>query len=117
MSRVYDSPNCGEIEIQMQPDEPDYIYGLIPDEGTLVEWGCGGSTVYFLDHLKPGQILISIEHNRQWYDKISELIKNHPNIEQHVFLFIPPDGISNPYYARPEEEMPCGLEDLSLIHI
>lgn len=111
MAIKYDSPNCGEIELLMEPDEPAYIYGLLPDEGTLVEWGCGGSTIYFLDQLKPGQTLVSIEHNQNWYEKISETIANHPNIDQHVFLFIPPDGVANSYYARPEEEMPCGLED------
>ena len=111
MSETYNSLHCGDIEILMQLDEPAYIYDLVPEEGTLIEWGCGGSTMYFLDHLKPGQTLVSIEHNRQWYDQVSERIQNHPNIEQHVFLFIPSDGVSNTYYARPEEEMPCGLED------
>lgn len=110
MSITHKSPNCGDIELLMQPREPQYILDLVPENGTLVEWGCGGSTVYFLDNLKEGQTLVSIEHNEQWYNKILDLVKNHPNVDKHVFLYIPPE-IPNPYYARPEEEHPCGLRD------
>lgn len=111
MSIQHDSPHCGPTTLLMEPAEPGYIYSLLPEEGTLVEWGCGGSTVFFLDNLKEGQYLVSIEHNDKWFEDMSEKIKDHPNIDRHVFLYIPPEGINNPYYARPEEEMPCGLGD------
>lgn len=110
MSIIHNSPTCGDIELLMEPAEPGYIFGLLPEDGTLVEWGCGGSTIYFLDNLNENQLLVSIEHNKQWYDAISEKIKDHPNIDRHVFLYIPPE-IPNNYYARPEEEMGCGLTD------
>ena len=106
----YVSPHVGEIEIQFHPCEREYVLNLLPENGTLVEWGCGGSTVFFLDNLKENQYLITIEHVEFWYDKISEKIKDHPNIDRHAFLFIP-IKIQNTYYARPEEEMPCGTED------
>lgn len=111
MSIIHNSPTCGDVEMLMEPAEPGFIYGLLPEDGTLVEWGCGGSTIYFLDNLKESQYLVSIEHNAEWYEKVSEMIKDHPNIDRHVFLFIPPDGVTNNYYARPEEEMPCGLNE------
>lgn len=119
MTVTYNSSHHGEIEILMTEAEPVYIHGLLPDNGILVEWGCGGSTVYFLDHLKDEQYLVSIEHNKQWYDKISEKIKDHPNIDRHIFLYIPSE-VPNPHYARPEEDMGCGLAeyicpDLSII--
>lgn len=110
MSEFFDSPTCGKTEILMTLREPGYILDLVPDDGTLVEWGCGGSTIYFLDNLKPNQILVSIEHNNDWYNKIKDKLANHPNIDRHVFLYIP-STVANPYYARPEEESPCGLVD------
>jgi len=110
MAVTYKSAHCGDIDILMNEGEPSYIYGLLPDDGTLIEWGCGGSTVYFLDNLKENQYLVSIEHNKQWYDKISNLIENHPNIDRHVFLYIPSE-IPNNHYARPEEDMGCGLTE------
>ena len=110
MSTAYYKSQLGEIEIQMTEAEPSYIMGLLPENGTMVEWGCGGSTLYFLDNLKDGQYLISVEHNKQWYDKISDRIKEHPNIERHIFLYIPSE-VTNTYYARPEEDMGCGLAE------
>jgi len=110
MAIEYDSKTCGPTTLLMTEVEPGYIFDLLPDDGTLVEWGCGGSTIYFLDHLKEGQTLVSIEHTEDWYDTISEKIKDHPNIDRHVFLLIPPE-IRNTYYARPEEEMGCGLSE------
>lgn len=111
MAITHNSPNCGDITLLMDPAEPGYIFSLVPEDGTLVEWGCGGSTVYFLDNLKENQYLVSIEHNEKWYSDMSDKIKDHPNIDRHVFLFIPPNGVDNSYFARPEEEMPCGLEE------
>lgn len=110
MNVEYDSPHCGKMAILMTEVEPEYIFGLLPEDGTLVEWGCGGSTVYFLDHLKENQYLVSIEHNADWYNKVSELIKDHPNIDRHVFLYIPSE-VPNPYYGRAEEDMGCGLTE------
>jgi hypothetical protein len=107
---VYNSPYCGDVSIQMESKEPGYILNLLPENGTLVEWGCGGSTVVFLDKLLPGQRLVTIEHNYEWYSKIKEFLKNHPNSSQHTFYYIQPT-MNNPYYARPEEECPCGLEE------
>jgi hypothetical protein len=110
MAVTYKSAHCGDIDILMVEEEPTYIHGLLPDDGTLVEWGCGGSTIYFLDNLKENQYLVSIEHNKQWYDKISNLIETHPNIDRHVFLYIPSE-LPNNHYARPEEDMGCGLTE------
>lgn len=110
MGIPYNSPHCGFIELHMEPKDPKYILELLPEEGTLVEWGCGGSTVYFLDNLKEGQTLVTIEHRKDWYDSISNQIKNHPNLDSHVFLFVPSD-IPNNHFAKPEEETPCGLAD------
>jgi hypothetical protein len=110
MAIVYNSPNCGDTEILMTEAEPGFIAGLLPDQGTLVEWGCGGSTVYLLDHLKPDQMLVTIEHNYDWYTKIKAKLEAHPNKAQHVFLYVAPQ-INNSYYARPEEEMPAGLTE------
>lgn len=110
MGIPYNSPHCGVLELHMEPKDPKYILGLVPENGTIVEWGCGGSTVYFLDHLKEGQTLVSIEHRKDWYENISSQIKNHPKLENHIFLFVPSD-LPNNHFAKPEEETPCGLVD------
>lgn len=111
MSLQYQSPVCGKTDILMQQIEIDYVKSLFPDNGLMIEWGCGGSTIYFLDHLKPNQHMISIEHYQEWYDKVADKIKHHPNGTRHILYHykrIP--EIPKNYYAQPEEETPVGLE-------
>ena len=54
----------------------------------VLEWGTGGSTVYFTSFLRKNNISYiwtSIEYNREWYDYISEMTKRDECI--HLFLF------------------------------
>jgi glycosyltransferase involved in cell wall biosynthesis/GT2 family glycosyltransferase len=43
----------------------------IPDEGRLLEWGMGGSTIYFSKHLPVGAEMYSIDHQRVWAEQVS----------------------------------------------
>ena len=36
----------------------------------MLEWGSGGSTTWFREHMKPKQELVTIEHNIKWAQKI-----------------------------------------------
>lgn len=54
----------------------------------VLEWGCGGSTSYFPEFLQKHGIdchWVSIEHNREWYEKVSRELADRKNIEIHWF--------------------------------
>ena len=59
-------------------------------EGVLdiLEWGSGGSTVYFTDFLESHSIpytWTSIEYNKMWYEKIKEATKHKPSVALVLF--------------------------------
>ncbi len=49
----------------------------------MFEWGSGGSTLFFTKRVKK---IISIEHNPEWYHRISELLKNSNILNCEYFL-------------------------------
>lgn len=86
----------------MAKNQRDYILSHVKSK--MVEWGSGGSTLYFLQHLD-GKHLTSIEHNPDWYKKIKAYItsKNHDYrllVGRHI-------GVN----ASPFEENPSGLSE------
>jgi hypothetical protein len=110
--------NYGEIitELQMMPDEVEYMTSFIrsqPDHIQMVEWGSGGSTCKWLELLNDTQKLISIEHNPEWYSKVSNAIAGHFGNISHRFTYhhIIPDhmGLYDHGYGGLEEEHPIGL--------
>jgi len=72
-----------EIELWMDPKERDLILKYLKPEHTMLEWGCGGSTITFSPKVKN---YISIEHNLDWYIEVQNKIKkeNLNNIEFHL---------------------------------
>lgn len=46
------------------------ILEALPPAGRLLEWGVGGSTLYFLDRLSGEQKLTSIEHDSAWSQQV-----------------------------------------------
>ena len=99
-------------EVQMQQDEIDYMVNLIqslPENGKMVEWGCGGSTCKWLDTLKSTQKLVSIEHNDSWHMRVTRAINNHfgetPNFQ---FLHVREQHGFEHGYASIIEEHPFG---------
>lgn len=110
--------NYGSIlsEIQMQSGELNYMVDEIkkmPNDGLMVEWGCGGSTCKWLETLSGHQKLISIEHTDTWYNRVSRAI----NIEfgdvssKFDFLYKPIKYDFRHGYATPMEEHPLGTDD------
>lgn len=99
------------LPVTMNADEVDYFKKLLselPPAAKMVEWGSGGSTELFLDYFGPGRQLISIEHNQEWYDKVTKAVENHPNRKNLTYLFIPPEVDLRFYgYGVPNEENPC----------
>lgn len=54
----------------------------------VLEWGCGGSTSYFPEFLARHNIecrWTSIEHNHEWYEKVSAELRTRDNIDIHWF--------------------------------
>jgi len=110
--------NYGEIitELQMMPDEVEYMTSFLksqPNNIQMVEWGSGGSTCKWLELLNDTQNLISIEHNVDWYNKVSFAIHQHFGDVSNRFqyLFVEPDhkDLYTHGYGGIEEDHPIGL--------
>ena len=107
--------NYGDIitEIQMVQIEVDEIVGKIksmPENGKMVEWGSGGSTCKWLDSITSLQKLISIEHNENWYNRVSRAVKKHFGEPSNFqYLHIPEQYGFEHGYATVTEEHPLGL--------
>lgn len=103
-------------EIQMQKRELEVMTDAIeslPDDALMVEWGSGGSTIHWLQLLKPTQKLISIEHNKQWYDKVSKAIEIEwpEGKDNFTYIFQREKYGFQHGYATPTEEHPFGLDE------
>tara|TARA_Y100000310_G_scaffold65582_1_gene61073 strand:- start:2977 stop:3189 length:213 start_codon:yes stop_codon:yes gene_type:complete len=59
------------IDIYMQAAEGKLISKYLNSKKVMLEWGAGGSTVYFSKLVKQ---YISIEHNLEWYNKVKKEI-------------------------------------------
>lgn len=63
-------------------------YRLNKGKVDVLEWGSGGSTVYFTRFLRDKGVpytWTSIEYNKGWYQKVSEEVKNDPNTKVVLF--------------------------------
>ncbi len=76
---------------QMTQKEISVIENILSSHGPhldVLEWGSGGSTVYFTKFLRDRGISYSwtsIEYNKIWYDKIFKATENDKNIELILF--------------------------------
>jgi hypothetical protein len=81
----------------------------LDDRATIVEFGCGGSTLMLAKALKPTQSLVSIEHNPEWFAKIRDAVKSYPNV--YMYLRTPDSPVDGLWpFANPGEETPTGCE-------
>lgn len=100
--------------VQMIPSEVNYIVELIksmPENGLMVEWGCGGSTLKWLETLTGNQRLISIEHTSMWYQKVNQVVQANFKDLGNRFIFInqPNRSEFTHGYGVASEENPVGL--------
>ncbi|MCW9054551.1 MAG: class I SAM-dependent methyltransferase [Candidatus Pacebacteria bacterium] len=76
---------------QMTPKEIEMMEEILSSYGPhidVLEWGSGGSTVYFTRFLHSKDISYtwtSIEYNKLWYDKISEAVSNDEDVALKLF--------------------------------
>ena len=102
-------------EIQMQPDEVEYITGCIksmPSDGLMIEWGSGGSSVKWLETMTGDQKLASIEHNAKWHMNVGEYLNTRPDLNSRFTYMFKPELYGYEHgYATIVEEHPHGLDD------
>lgn len=102
-------------EIQMVQMEADYICKTIrelPSAGKMVEWGSGGSTLKWLETLTPSQELITIEHNLNWFNRVSRAVNNEYGECPQNFTFLHAEEMYSfeHGYGHILEEHPTGTD-------
>ena len=88
----------------MAQNQRDYILSHV--QSHMMEWGSGGSTIYFAKKLK-GRKLTSIEHDPKWYEQIK--VQSPDNHNYLLIEHTQPDFLKLPKPAR--EEQTYGLHD------
>lgn len=83
------------------------ILASVPPNGRMLEWGTGGSTLWFLDHLDPAQQLIGVEHDAGWYMQVTARAGDRANYSPRLHEAHFGAGEN----ATPWEECPAGLAD------
>ena len=120
-----------DVVILMTPNEQEALKQMIaaaPDDAVFVEYGCGGSTCLFAAHMRASQKLYSIEHQKEWFERI-RMVLGDMQRGGEVFLFWKPAAGGRKMgfqlgedvhiieehefrrYGTPTEELPHGLED------
>ena len=107
------------LQPRLDPNEIEYFTQFMTNKepGTkMVEWGSGGSTLMFLPYFETGS-LVSVEHNREWYDKVNDAIEIIPFSQKILSNFTycwRPPSYENKHvdlrfygYGVPFEENPC----------
>lgn len=61
----------------MDDKEISKIVSYLKPEYKMFEWGCGGSTIYFSKYVT---FYRSIEHDRKWFEKITQLIESNTEL-------------------------------------
>ena len=65
------------MEPWMSQEEIALIKKYLKPEYVSLEWGSGGSTAYFSQYVKEWH---SIEHNKDWYEKVSQELPDNVTI-------------------------------------
>lgn len=57
-----------------------FLEGRVNSNLSILEYGSGNSTLWFSERVKN---IISVEHDKSWYEFISNKLNSKPNIEYH----------------------------------
>jgi hypothetical protein len=103
-----------EHPIMMADDEVDLIVSNIrngPRDLLMCEWGSGASTIRWLREMSHGQRLISIEHNKTWYDLVRPVVDSSTDLAARFsYRLCEPSGVVGHEFGHPNEENPVGLD-------
>lgn len=109
------------MSLGMRVEEDEFLFfkDLMknkPDGTRMVEWGSGGSTLFFLRHFNTGYFT-SIEHNPEWFEKVMKAVQaggfDFEVIKNFTYIHAEPEygGKTVPLdfygYGVPMEENPC----------
>lgn len=72
-------------------ESEEYIRKIISSNSVVFEWGSGGSTVYFSKRVKQ---IISIEHNKEWFNLVKTELEKI-NLKNYEYTLIEPTPISS----------------------
>ena len=64
---------------------------------SILEWGSGGSTIHFPGFLRSNGIdcdWFSIEHNKEWYDNVSEELRDDKDLKVYLLDAVKNSGVS-----------------------
>ncbi len=77
-------PSTGELPVYMDPVEFSQLrailHSLAPER--CLEWGSGGSTRAILEDCPFVKHYVSVEHHREWYEKVRALVTD-PRLSLH----------------------------------
>ena len=82
----------------MHQSEINLIRAFLEDDMIMLEWGCGGSTMLFSKFVKEYD---SIEHNREWYEQVTQAVKDKQltNVTTH---HVPTEDGGGDFPSTPE---------------
>lgn len=83
------------------------ILSHLPASGLMLEWGCGGSTAWFLTNMRDEQRLVTIEHDADWLGQCKNLCGEH----QRWTRRLTPGSLPIGKNATQWEECSAGLAD------
>lgn len=81
-----------------------FLKSIIRDDMQVFEWGSGGSTLYFTDHCKT---VISIEHDKDWYEVVAQKIQIEKISNVTYFHIAPQSDVIVKYYSRSTAYKEC----------
>lgn len=86
------------MEVWMEKEDRDIITKHLNKEDIMLEWGSGGSTLYFSKYVKE---YYSIEHNKEWYWEIRKEIEKYGYSNIHLFFI--PNNAPRTLPTKPEQ--------------
>jgi hypothetical protein len=90
------------------------VASRVPEGGTLLEWGSGATTLWFLENLPEECLVVSVEHDASWFRSVSVWCEKQviePLRSRHYYLGRFGKAGRN---ATFEEENPAFLSDYLL---
>lgn len=101
------------VKVMMHPEELQELLvavNALRPGSTILEYGSGGSTSIFANHLAETNTLCSVEHDKGWFDTVTTRLEGHANGARITRILAPLSFHQGLWkFARPEEEMAAGL--------
>lgn len=63
------------LKVEINESQLWSIYDAMPEDGVMVEWGAGGSTVWFADNIDKLKMLVSLDRSRSVCDRVNMELK------------------------------------------